>query len=237
MNEYPHKTYYIKYLEDIAKVSDSSVKHYLEGLRYISKLLFQKGKVNESIYEIQSMDELIQIREYLQTDPEFVSVNTRGNRMYSVALNHYCRFASGTEFAKEPEMIEILDTAVPKGEKTEKKGEGWSRSGIIKDQALESAGFLCEINPEHKTFTSQKTQKPYMEGHHALPMKFQDKFPYSLDVYANIICLCPVCHRLLHYAVKNEKKNAIDKIYYDRSERLAASGIEISRSDFEKYAM
>ncbi len=24
----------------------------------------------------------------------------------------------------------------------------------------------------------------------------------SLDVYANIICLCPICHRLLHYGLK-----------------------------------
>ncbi|MCC8140121.1 MAG: hypothetical protein LIO67_07485 [Lachnospiraceae bacterium] len=76
-----------------------------------------------------------------------------------------------------------------------------------------------------------------MEGHHALPMKYQDKFSRSLDVYANIICLCPVCHRLLHYGISSEKEKVVEKIYYDRSERLAVSGIKISKSEFESLTL
>ena len=73
-----------------------------------------------------------------------------------------------------------------------------------------------------------------MEGHHMLPMRYQDKFKNSLDVYANIICLYPICHRLLHYGAETEKKNIIDKIYYDMADRLATSGIEISKADFHR---
>ena len=68
-------------------------------------------------------------------------------------------------------------------------------------QSIESAKYECEINSKHKTFTAKSTGMPYMEGHHMLPMKYQDRFKSSLDVYANIICLCPICHRLLHYGV------------------------------------
>lgn len=71
-----------------------------------------------------------------------------------------------------------------------------------------------------------------MEGHHALLMKFQDRFSQSLDVYANIVCLCPICHRFLHYGMKSKSKNVFNKIYYDRSERLTASGIRVGREDF-----
>lgn len=89
---------------------------------------------------------------------------------------------------------------------------------------MEAAGYKCEINSEHTTFTAKSTGHPYMEGHHVVPLKFQNKFSKNLDIYANVVCLCPVCHRLLHYGVEREKQIAVDKIYYERADRLAASG-------------
>ncbi len=44
-------------------------------------------------------------------------------------------------------------------------------------------------------------------------------------------------HRLLHYGIEVEQANVLDKIYYDRSERLAASGIKISKLDFERLVV
>ena len=64
-------------------------------------------------------------------------------------------------------------------------------------------------------------------------MKYQNRFQNSLDIYANVICLCPTCHRLLHYGVESEKMNVVNKIYYDRSDRLAASGRKIGKEEFE----
>ena len=76
-----------------------------------------------------------------------------------------------------------------------------------------------------------------MEGHHILPMNQQEKFENSLDVYANIICLCPICHRLMHYGVDNEKTALLDRIYFDRAERLAVSGLQIAKNDFKRLVM
>ena len=157
--------------------------------------------------------------------------------MYSAGFNNYYKFASGEGFANIHQQIEVLDTEVPIADKHTRIQTAWSRSSIIKIQSIESAGYLCEVNPEHQTFTARSTGHPYMEGHHALPMKYQDKFDKSLDVYANIICLCPVCHRLLHYGIEAEKENVLNKIYYDRSDRLAASGIKISKTDFERLVV
>lgn len=77
----------------------------------------------------------------------------------------------------------------------------------------------------------------YMEGHHAIPMKFQDKFNYSIDIYANIVCLCPICHRLLHYGIASEKDKVLNKIYSARADRLAACGIRIGKADFKELVM
>ena len=237
MNEYVLMTYYIKYLKNIRKVSDSTVKHYQDALRYISKYLVEKEKINQSLYEIQDIGTLEIIKTYLYNDPDFVALNQRGHQMYSAGLNNYYKFASGQGFSNIYQEIEELDTELPVANEKMSSVELWERSSIIKIQSIESAGYQCEINPEHHTFTAKSSGHPYMEGHHALPMHFQEKFDKSLDVYANIVCLCPICHRLLHYGVEAEKKNVVDHIYYDRSERLASSGIKIGKSDFERLVI
>ena len=71
-----------------------------------------------------------------------------------------------------------------------------------------------------------------MEGHHAIPMKYQRTFSVSLDVYANIVCICPTCHRLLHYGIYDERKSVLNRIYTERADRLKQSGISLSRDEF-----
>lgn len=62
-------------------------------------------------------------------------------------------------------------------------------------------------------------------------MEKQDKFDVCLDVYANIVSLCPICHRLLHHGVKDEKMYVIEKIYNERCGRLHNSGIDITMNE------
>lgn len=234
MDQYALMTYYAKYLEEIRKVSNATIKHYQQALRYISKFLVEREKIKQSIYEIQSLDELNIIKEYLYMNPDFVEQDTRGHRMYSAGFNNYLKFANGEGFTNIHKKIKTMDTKIPIASKQYIVVDTWKRSSIIKKQSIESAGYKCEINPNHKTFTAKSTGKPYMEGHHALPIKYQDNFNSSLDVYANIICLCPTCHRLLHYGISTEKKNLVDKIYFERAERLAISGLKLSKMEFQR---
>lgn len=44
-----------------------------------------------------------------------------------------------------------------------------------------------------------------MEGHHALPMKYQDRFNHSLDIYSNVVCVLFA----IVYCIK--KQNLVDK--------------------------
>ena len=222
MDEYVLLTYYAEYLKKIRKVSDSTIKHYQQAMRYISKFLVEKEKIKQSIYEIQNLDELVIIKEYLYSEPEFIELDTRGHRMYSAGFNNYFKFANGKGFENIHQQIGVMDIEIPATNKQLLVADTWRRSSIIKMQSIESAGYECEVNPTHVTFTAKSTGMPYMEGHHALPMKCQDRFKSSLDIYANIVCLCPTCHRLLHYGIASEKANVIDKIYYDRADRLAA---------------
>lgn len=98
----------------------------------------------------------------------------------------------------------------------------FNQQTLIKVQTLEAAEYKCEINPKHNTFIAKNTGKRYMEGHHVLPMYRQDKFDKCIDVYANLICLCPICHRLLHYGLDSEKKVLLNQIYESRIDRLVS---------------
>ena len=98
------------------------------------------------------------------------------------------------------------------------------------------AHYMCEMDQNHTTFTSAATGQQYMEGHHAIPIKCQNEFKVSLDVYANIVCLCPICHRLLHYGMDSEKRIVLYKVYNGRADRLAKSGIKLSKEEFVKVA-
>ncbi len=71
-----------------------------------------------------------------------------------------------------------------------------------------------------------------MEGHHAIPMRLQPRFHHSLDVYANIVCLCPICHRRIHHGTQEERRRMGQQIYVARADRLASSGIRLGEERF-----
>lgn len=91
--------------------------------------------------------------------------------------------------------------------------------------ALVYANFCCEYDNSHDSFVSKTTNNKYMEPHHLIPLSEYENFDVSLDVEANIISLCSNCHNQIHYG-----KNAddlIQKLYYDRKDRLKKAGIDI----------
>ena len=231
------KEYYVRYLINVRGSSESTVNHYLGALKTISKYLVEHSKLEESIYEVNDVIQLEVLRKYLYAQPDFVEKDERGNRMYSAGLNNYLRFALGEDFSEFGNLRNKMDMEVKLPDKSAIKVLHWNRNGIIKKQSVEMAGYICEMNSGHHTFISASSGKQYMEGHHAIPLNKQDSFRVSLDVYANIVCLCPICHRLLHYGVESDKKAFLNKIYNERSERLANSGIRLSKEEFESIAI
>lgn len=231
-SEYGLQEYYIRYLRDIRKVSETTIKQYQNALGNITRFLIRENKIKQSIYEVLDIDELEELRTFLYQNTEFMEQNQRGHRMYSAGLNNYLDFANGEGFAESKCGLAALDSAVKIPDKYEKNQKIWKRSSIIKKQAIKTADYLCEIDASHRTFISERTKMQYMEGHHIIAMYLQEKFAYSLDIYANIICLCPICHRLLHYGVKDEKIILLNQIYENRKERFVNSGIKISKNEF-----
>lgn len=91
--------------------------------------------------------------------------------------------------------------------------------------ALRRAKFVCEFDPNHKSFISKKNNMPYMETHHLVPLEYWKSFKYSLDVEANIVCLCSNCHNEIHYGKYADE--LIRPLYEKRKDELHSAGIDI----------
>lgn len=231
------KEYYIRYLYGVRGLSKSSVSHYVDALNNISRFLIRKKLMESSIFTIGDIEYLEHIREILFADPEFIAQDQRGHQMYSAGLNNYCRFAKGEYFSTVKEKHISVDIPILAKESAVLKVNRQRRSSIIRKQSIEMANYSCEIDNEHESFIAESSHRKYMEGHHAIPTYQQNHFEYSLDVYANIICLCPLCHRRIHYGLKQDRISMLQQIYDVRSERLAQSGIYVSRNDFVALSM
>lgn len=227
--------YFKTFNRELCKLSESSVNHYCDSIRKISEILVRHNLISESLYEITDLDQLDKVRMFLENLPEFRELDERGHRMYSCGFKKYYEFALGDTFQGIGRNIETMDhvsldenipTLVTTNTTT------FRRSNIIKSQVIKCAEYKCELDGNHITFTSASTLKPYMEAHHIIALMNQKEFNKNLDIYSNVICLCPICHRLLHYGIEKEKLPILERIFTLRQERLAMSGLILTKNDF-----
>ena len=212
-------------------LSERTVGHYVTRINSINVILEKYNFPIKNIFETKTVADLEAIKLFLLSNTEFQEKNRIGHNMYSVSFRHFCEFVCGDyEFFNN--NIQRMDIVAEKPPIVTSTTTSYRRNQIIVDQSLEGAGYCCEHNAKHQTFIAKATNHAYMEGHHLIPMKFQDDFECSIDVYANIVCLCPICHKLLHYGQTKEKSYVAEGLYEKRQTRLIQSGIDISKQEF-----
>lgn len=221
--------------KDGSPLSESSLKHYCgEAVRKLNEFIRDKSRgLYDSIYDISSLDELIRYRDLIFKDPDFELLNVTGNNMYSAGFNRYLEFAEGYSFENIEDKIQTLDMPLPVKEKIVMREQRIvERNRILAIQSELACAFKCQVNPQHETFLTESFV-PYVECHHIIPLSMQKEFPNSLDCYANLLVLCPTCHRFFHYGRKKERSHLLDGIYEERKYRLAKSGLDITLGDFK----
>ena len=115
----------------------------------------------------------------------------------------------------------------PKQHKNESVITKYSRSDEVASKALSFARYKCEIDNNHVTFVSRRSGENYVEAHHLIPISFSEEFNFSLDVEANIVSLCPNCHRKIHRGLEHEIKELIEILYFRRINQLNKCGLPI----------
>ncbi len=112
-------------------------------------------------------------------------------------------------------------------------GKQVAKKARISKAALQDAAFKCAAAPTHETFLTAKN-KPYMEGHHLIPCTasnsehFWETKHVNIDCIENIVCLCPTCHRKIHYGNSKAKKEILELLYNKQISKLKSIGLNIS---------
>lgn len=134
------------------------------------------------------------------------------------------------------EELETEDIPSPKPDPVfDKVGKKrWPRDAQVAARALRLSKYKCAFDESHTSFTSKVNGKRYLEMHHLVPMKYQGGFDVNLDREAQLLALCPTCHRQIHHGTDEEKENMLRKLFYDRREKLEAIGIEIGFKELRK---
>ena len=223
--------YFKQYMKVTRGITDKSVGHYITGINSINTLLQKYDFPIKNVFQITSIHELDAVKAFLEGNAEFQQKDSTGHHMYSVAFKHFYRFAceDNSFFSNN---ISAMDIVIAKPKTVTTSSTQWRRNQIIITQVIEGAQYQCEHDPAHMTFIARSTGQAYMEGHHLIPMKYQSQFDCGIDVYANVVCLCPTCHRLLHFGRDTERRHAVEQLFDLRSERLIHSGIDLSKKDF-----
>ena len=229
--------YFETYLRNIRGLSETSIKHYLDALQWISKHLTRNNLISDSIFTVTQPKELDDLKNILSFDPEFIELDKRGHQMYSAGMKNYIRFINATDFDHIGDKVKLMDEPVQVPAVKTTEHDTWQRSAIIRKQVLMAEDYKCEIDNTHTTFIAESTSHPYAEGHHIIALKKQSRIPNSLDIYANIVCLCPTCHRFLHYGRKDEKTPVVNRIYAERADRFAKCGIYLSQQEFQELVL
>lgn len=110
-------------------------------------------------------------------------------------------------------------------------GQYVKRNPSIAKRVLESNNYRCAIDSSHLTFQT-RSDVPYMEAHHLIPctvsnsQRFQEKS--KLDREENIVCICPNCHRAIHYGNDDTQEKYLKILYNKQKDKLDRVGLQLS---------
>ena len=82
-----------QYVMDTRGVSDRTARHYSAGLKTINLLLKEEEYRITDLFSVGSIDDLEEIRRFLDSCKKFTLKDSIGHRMYSVAFKHFYRYA------------------------------------------------------------------------------------------------------------------------------------------------
>lgn len=192
------------------------------GTKFITVMKSKEidGKPKRNLWTIR--EELVQAIKEL----DFFCMNESTNSEFYSDDELINAIEENNDFDKA-QTFEYSGKAKPRKNAIEVKNERlYPRNKAVSKNALNKAGYRCEVDSKHPTFRRRNTPLNYTEPHHIVPMSKQDHFEISLDVEENIISLCCNCHKQIHLGQGFE--DMLEKIYTEREGLLKKVGIDIS---------
>lgn len=144
--------------------------------------------------------------------------------LYADLVEHYMNMVMHGFTASRKESVEVSKAA-------EMRTAVTIRNNAM---ALKKAGYQCEANSNHTTFINPNTGKNFMQAMHLIPISAQNNFNVSLDIPANVCCLCPNCAALLHHGSDSDRQEMLMQLYMKHKPDLEEAGISITLMELFK---
>ena len=222
-------------------------RHLIRFLVHLNEIL------DESVKDLKSMKTVEQIEQLVKM-PDFPKFNKETDHFYSATFSAFKRYVKVVVKSEVEEQIDddlnnFLQQGIiniegkklvnkPTKRKSKQNIKGtftYPRSELEMMRAKVNSNWECEVSASHKTFINEKLNKPFVEGHHLIPMSAQEQFENTIDFADNIVTLCPNCHRKIHYGLQEDKYRIIQLFYNKRKNLFPEYGIEITLNDLLSF--
>lgn len=138
----------------------------------------------------------------------------------------------------------LIDTSEDKPEYLDgNNSKAVKKNSRISKHVLVEANYICAGDDSHTTFLTNKGVW-YMEGHHLIPCTYSNANYFwntrkrNIDCVENVVCLCPTCHRKIHFGSPEEKKTLIERLYMKQISKLSEANLAISLNElYELYGL
>jgi predicted HNH restriction endonuclease len=193
------------YLKTIKKkdekvISETTQKKYYDA---IEKTFESKHGI------IPSSMELLKLKRLLE-EVKKEEYDIKGNRMYSVALNHYIKYKElqeNIEIEDEKETNDVENTFVSgvEGKARLSYVVTYERDPKLREEAIRIHGCSCAACGFDFNETYGIAGKGYIHIHHIVPVsEFEE--PKEINPQTDLIPLCANCHSIVHRKKKSTLK-------------------------------
>ncbi|MCT2910521.1 HNH endonuclease [Weissella confusa] len=239
-----NKQTFRKWLEKNTDLGESTIKKYASRVDSFTKADRAKAFNIQAfdIYNPMNQDFIWEI----ENSEIFKQINKKQHRDYSAALTHFKKYQKmmmanddgdymsiGREPAIKPNIVK--DTPQKISAQVINETTQFVRNKKVSIQSLANADYSCEFDTSHQSFISRFTGKMYVEAHHLIPLSNQHQFKYSLDVPANIVSLCPNCHKTVHYGDEEQVLKITNYLLTSRKSRLSSSNIDVDSTRLKTF--
>lgn len=222
----------------------------------ISTIVLYEGIFKDVIDDITSYEGVRKIEKITELE-EFKQFNKDTNHFFSAAISCFASYVVSKYNIEE--KVDILFNEEMNNLKVEEVEQDFKNTSLVKKAqkrkekqvsnglnsyprsiaeslaAKRKSKWQCEMDANHETFINMKNNKPYVEGHHLIPMAAQSYFDHTIDFADNIVTLCPTCHRKIHLALEAERKDMIKQLFEPRKDLYSGYGIEIDQEQLLKF--
>ncbi|MCQ2795369.1 MAG: HNH endonuclease [Bacilli bacterium] len=191
--------------------NDISYLYYIKGIDLVAELEIPKVDSNFHFKKCKGFQgkHYIKILNYLKDKKINFIKNAKDSNGFDFKLFKMGYYEKPV-ISKESRKITTFsdDPKKPKRnhDKKTKTYQPFKRNPKIADYVKHESGYRCALSCNHALFESKKNpHNNYVEVHHIIPFWAQSFFESGLDNPANMVALCPSCHREIHNGTNRQQ--------------------------------